>query len=86
MYKIKFASIAYKELEHIYQFDKKLYTRLINAISALQKNPYLGKALKARLKGDYSLRIADYRVIYTIHKNVLIIYIIDVGHRKNIYR
>ena len=86
MYKIEFSHLAAGELEKIYRADRKLYFRFIQAIEPLKENPYLGKRLKGKLLGDYSLRVGDYRVIYTIHKNRLIVYIIDLGHRKEIYR
>lgn len=40
-----------------------------------------------KLKGrdTYRIRIADYRIIYEIHDEVLLIQIVDLGHRKNIY-
>jgi mRNA interferase RelE/StbE len=86
MYKIEFARIAAKELEKIYRTDKKLYFHLIAAIEALKDNPYQGKSLKGKFLGDFSLRVGDYRVIYTVHKDKLIVYIIDLGHRREIYR
>lgn len=86
MYKIEFSHSAVKELEKIYKIDKNLYSRLLTAIEALKTNPHQGKQLKGKLTGDYSLRIGDFRVIYTIHEHKLIVYIIDLGHRKEIYR
>jgi len=86
MHKIAFTHHAEKQLEKIYQSDRKLYLRLIAAIEPLKSNPYLGKSLKGRLAGDYSLRIGDYRVIYTISKAILTVYVIDLGHRRDIYK
>jgi mRNA interferase RelE/StbE len=85
MYRIEFSNLAAKELEKIYKADKKLYSRLLTAIESLSISPYQGKCLKGKLLGDYSLLVGDYRVIYTVHKNKLIVYIIDLGHRKAIY-
>lgn len=86
MYSIEFSNTSFKELEKIYKIDTKLYSRFITAIEGLKTDPYQGKLLKGSLKGDYSLRIGDYRVIYTIYKNKLIVCIIDLGHRKEIYK
>ena len=86
MRKIEFSHLASKEIEKIYRADRKLYSRLLTAIETLRADQYQGKRLKGRLCGDYSLRVGDYRVIYTIHKDELIVYIIDLGHRKEIYR
>jgi len=86
MYKIEFSQLAAKELQKVYTIDQKLYFRLIAAIESLTHSPFLGKKLKGKLSGDYSLRVGDYRIIYTIQKDKLIVYIIDLGHRKEIYR
>ena len=86
MYKIEFSRLAAKRLEKVYASEKKLYFRFITAIEALKTNAYQGKRLKGRLKGDFSLRVGDYRIIYTVHQDKLIVYIIDFGHRKEIYR
>jgi mRNA interferase RelE/StbE len=86
MHKIDFSNVAGSELKKVYNIEKKLYFRLISAIESLRADPFQGKKLKGRLKGDYSLRVGDYRIIYTIHKDRLIVYIIDLGHRKEIYR
>ena len=86
MYRIGFSNLVAKKLEKIYKVDKKLYFRFITAIEALKINPYQGKQLKGRFVGDYSLRIGDYRVIYSVRKDKLIVYIIDLGHRREVYR
>lgn len=86
MYKIELSHLAAKELENIYKKERKIYPKIISAIESLKTNPYKGKKLKGKLKGDYSLRVGIYRIIYTIQKKMLIIYIIDVGHRREIYK
>ena len=86
MHKIEFSELAGRELERIYRSDRKLYSRLITVTESLKDDPYQGKRLKGRLKGDFSLRVGDYRIIYTARKDNRVIYIIDLGHRKEIYR
>ena len=86
MFRIEFSQLAAKETEKIFRSDKKLYSRLMAAVEDLTLNPFQGKRLKGKLSGDYSLRIGDYRLIYTVHQQKLIIYIIDLGHRREIYR
>ncbi|MBU1998265.1 MAG: type II toxin-antitoxin system RelE/ParE family toxin [Candidatus Omnitrophota bacterium] len=86
MYNLEFSRLAGRELEKIYRIDKQLYFRFIAAVEGLKTNPFLGKYLKGRLAGNYSLRVGNYRVIYSIYKNRLLIYIIDLGHRREVYR
>ena len=76
MYKIELANSAAKELEKIYLADQKLYSRLIAVIESLPSDPFQGKKLKGQLKGDFSIRVGHYRIIYSVHKEKLIIYII----------
>ena len=60
--------------------------RIANSLENLASDPYKGKMLKAQLKGLYSYRIGDYRIIYRIIKNQLIIQVIKVMHRRDVYR
>lgn len=86
MCSIEFSHQAAKELEKVYNVDRKLYSRFIAVIETLKTYPFQGKRLKGKLAGDYSLRLGNYRIIYTIEKERLIIYIIDLGHRSKIYK
>jgi len=83
-YTIIISSRAKKDIESL---PDNLKTRIANALyNVLAPNPFLGKALKADLKGMYSYRVGDYRIIYSIVKHELIIQIIKVSHRREVYR
>lgn len=58
---------------------------LLNKIEKLKDSPYLGKRLAGNLFGLWKLRIDKYRILYKIMENKLIIIILDIGHRKDIY-
>ncbi len=66
--------------------EKVIYGRVIRAIDSLEIIPFLGKALKGELKGLYSLRVGSYRVIYEVHQHRLLVRVIDLGHRKEVYK
>jgi len=52
----------------------------------LAQNPYVGKPLKGNWKGFYSYRCFDqYRVIYEVQKTKLLIIVVKVGHRREVY-
>ena len=55
-------------------------------INVLPKDPFIGKALIAQLKGLVSYRVGDYRIIYSVVKNELVVQIIKVMHRREAYR
>ncbi|MEK6855728.1 MAG: type II toxin-antitoxin system RelE/ParE family toxin [Nanoarchaeota archaeon] len=65
--------------------DKSTGNRILDKIELLSENPRLGKPLTATLAGFWSLRIGDYRTIYQIKDNELIVLVIKIGHRKNVY-
>jgi mRNA interferase RelE/StbE len=66
--------------------DTAVKTRLAAALEVLAGDPFIGKALKADLKGLYSYRFGDYRVIYNIIRHRLIIQVLKVMHRREAYR
>lgn len=61
--------------------------RIVSAVTALANNPRPSGCTK--LSGSdcaYRIRIGDYRVIYEIFDNKLLIEIVKAAHRKNVYR
>jgi mRNA interferase RelE/StbE len=85
-FKILFDPKAAKELKSLYKAQPKTGRRIVKLIDSLSVHPSKGKSLKGKLKGCYSLRHRDYRVIYEIYPFKKVIHIIRVGHRKDIYR
>ncbi len=63
-----------------------IHNRLTKALEIISANPYLGKALKGELHGLRSYRMGDYRIIYEIHSKKIIVIILKIGHRKDVYR
>lgn len=58
--------------------------RLTKAFQALEKDPYLGKRLvDVQL---YSYRVGDLRIVYSLNEDLLIVLVLDVGNRGDIYR
>ena len=58
---------------------------VFSKLKELRTNPEIGKPLVGRLSGLWRLRIGKYRAIYQIRKNELIVFVLRVGHRKNVY-
>ena len=86
MYKIILLSAAEKFYRKIALTNQELLSRIDNALDSLKNNPFSGRALKNKLKGKFSLRVGVYRIIYSIKKEELIIYILDIAHRREVYR
>ena len=83
-YKIEFLKTAEKEF---YKLPKEIQKRIAKKLESLKINPYPStvKALKDG-QGRLRFRVGDYRIIYRVETDVLVILVIKVGHRKNIYR
>ena len=60
--------------------------RIYEAILLLTEKPYIGTKLTGELAGLLRLRIEDYRIIYMTNEKEKQIILIDVGHRKKIYK
>ena len=83
MWQIEYTGVAQKSLNLLNQKEK---VRIQRSIELLQNNPDLGKQLVGPLKGLRSLRAGRYRIIFKKEINELIILVVAIGHRKNIYR
>ena len=86
MYKIALTKKSEKEYKSLYSANRVIFERIRKAIYAIAKDPYQGKPLKFELKERWSYRVGSYRIIYTIEHSVLTICIIDIGHRREVYR
>ena len=51
----------------------------------IAKDPYSGKQLKGKYSGLFSYRFSDYRIIYEIRQKKLLVVVLRVRHRKNVY-
>ena len=81
-YSIEIKKSAAKEIEKL---PKQVLKRIIEKIEALALDPRPSGCKK--LSGDekYRIRVGSYRILYSIEENLLIIYIVKVGHRKEVY-
>ncbi len=85
MWKIVYKHSVKKDLKKIPKKIKSLIKRTIE--ERLKTDPiYFGTPLKQNLKGLMKLRVGDYRIIYSIKKDTIIVYIIKIGHRKEVYK
>ena len=83
MYKIAFEQEAQKEF---LKLDKKSQEFISKKIIDLQNGNFTNdKALKGKHKGTFRKRAGDYRIIYLKENNLLLITIIRVAHRKEVY-
>ena len=71
-------------LRRLKRLDREVHIRVLRRVKILEEKPFSGKRLGGRLNGLLSLRVGDYRIIYQITKDQVIIR--TIGHRKSIYK
>jgi mRNA interferase RelE/StbE len=84
-YSIEFAKEAASDLEALHKAYRRLFTRIIAKIESLCKSPMEGKPLVGNHKGEYSLRVGSYRIVYELDAIKHFVYILTVKHRKHAY-
>lgn len=67
--------------------DRRLQSRLREAIDGLAENPRPSGCVKLQ-GGDelFRVRVGDYRIVYQIQDTVLVVLVVQIGHRREIYR
>ena len=59
--------------------------RLIEAVQSLAVDPRPSGAKKLAGRDGWRVRIGDYRIIYEIHDDQLLVLVVSVGHRREVY-
>jgi mRNA interferase RelE/StbE len=73
--------------KQIAALDKPIRRRVAAAIDALATDPRPAGAIALQgVPGILRIRVGDYRIIYSVNDSELIVVVIDVGHRREIYR
>ena len=87
-YTIEITPAAEKTLLKLAKKDRALMVRIDRALHSLSDDPTPSnsKHLIGEVNSLYRLRVGDYRIIYQIDGGKLIVLIVHVGHRKDVYR
>jgi mRNA interferase RelE/StbE len=67
-------------------YYRKDRTAVAKAINNLSENPHPYRYKKLKGSEFYRIRIGDYRVIYEINIDELLVLVVRVGHRRKVYR
>jgi mRNA interferase RelE/StbE len=79
---LKFRPLAEKQLEGL----DPSWDRIRRGLLRLAVNPLRAANVKAMADGNYRLRVGDSRVIYALEDAELVILVLRLGHRRDIYR
>jgi mRNA interferase RelE/StbE len=84
-YRVLIKPSAAKEIEAVGQKEDR--QRIVTRIRSLARDPRPFGTEKLSGRGDlYRLRVGRYRVVYSVGDAELVVLIVRVGHRKNVYR
>ena len=82
----RFDERALKELKKLgRQAQKEILAYLDERVTGKEDPRRFGKALHADLAGLWRYRVGDYRILCQIRDGQLLVLVVSVGHRKNIY-
>ena len=85
-YGVVFSQLARERFDRFIHANRKIGEQIAKAIDRLAMNPGLGEFLKGEWKGYRKYRTGNYRIIYRVEHARLIIYIITIDDRKDVYR
>ena len=83
MYELRIFKKAQKEIKKIARLHQKA---IIETLSEIQENPFVGKPLTRELTGKFSYKVGNYRIIYKVNRKDRIIQVITAGHRSKVYK
>ena len=83
-YKLRIKKSAAKELEAISRKSDR--RRVVSRIQSLAENPRPHGCKKLSGFDRYRIRQGSYRIVYSVEDEELIVYVVKVGDRKNVYR
>ena len=83
-YRVRVARSARKELQRL---ERSIASRLIARIEGLAQSPRPSGCVKLTGAGDlWRIRVADYRIVYAIDDDRLLVDVLIVRHRRDAYR
>ena len=82
-YQVLIRSSAEKEMDAL---PRAAHARVSAKISNLAENPRPAGCKKMKGTDGYRIRVGDYRVIYTVDDKIVLVTVVGVGHRREVYR
>ncbi len=82
-YSVRIKRSATRELAQITRRDRE---RLVYAVDRLREQPHVGYPLKGDLRGLRRIRVGDYRVVYEVLDDELVVLVVRITHRREAYR
>lgn len=61
-------------------------SRIIERIKDLANNPYPAGAVRLKGREEWRIRQGDYRILYIVEENVVTVFVVKAGHRREVYK
>jgi mRNA interferase RelE/StbE len=78
--------ISRRAAKTVTSLEKPLRRKILTAIDSLSSDPRPPGCRKLSGQEAWRIRVGDHRIVYEIHDQVLLVLVVDVGHRREIYR
>jgi len=75
-----------RALRDLAKLPRRSQEQIVEAIERLKEKPLSGRQLSGPFHNLRRIRVGDYRVIYHFKEDKLLILVLRIGHRKNVYR
>jgi mRNA interferase RelE/StbE len=82
-YRVEVRPAAIRALRKL---DPKIRPRIEGAIALLAEDPRPPASRPLKGRPGYRVRVGDYRIIYTVQDDALLIVVVTLGHRRDVYR
>lgn len=83
-YSVQFKPLALRQLEKL---PRDVQHRVAAKIDGLRHDPFpTGSKKMVALPDAWRIRVGDYRVVYQVHRSILVVLVLTVGHRREVYR
>jgi mRNA interferase RelE/StbE len=83
-WRIEFRRSVERDLKRI---DRAAVPQILAAVEALEEQPRPAGVKKLRgSQATWRIRVGDYRVVYEINDDVLLVLVVRIAHRRDVYR
>ena len=83
-YRVEVARRAVKAITALPRTEQRRVQAAIDLLAQTPRPP--GCVAMAGEKSSYRVRVGDYRIVYEVHDRVLLVQVVRVGHRREVYR
>ena len=82
-YRVELSNRAKRDLAAL---SPQVQTRIVKALRTLEANPRPPGVEKLTGEEGYRLRVGDYRILYEVHDKILLVFVVKIGNRREVYR